>query len=108
MSDFVSLRRLQTFLGKVTDLINQKADKQQIVSAVMSASSWNNSKYSFETAYPSSQYDISISLRDTCTMAQLEAFGEAKLAGSSSTNIVTAKGTVPTINIPIIIKVVTK
>lgn len=108
MADFVSLRRLQTFLGRVTDLINQKADKQQIVSAVMSASSWNNSKYSFEAAYPSSKYDIEISLRDSCTSEQLEAFNAAKIVGSVSTNIVTAKGTVPTINIPIMIKVVTK
>ena len=108
MADFVSLRRLQTFLGKVTDLISTKADKQQIISAVLNASSWNNSQYSFEAAYPSAQYDIEIGLNDSCTADQFDAYGAAKIVGSSSTNILTAKGAVPTTNIPIIVKAVKK
>jgi hypothetical protein len=44
----------------------------------------------------------------TCTEAQLNAWTRAKLVGSASSNVVTAVGEVPSVDIPIIIKVVVK
>lgn len=78
------------------------------VTATMSASGWSNKKYSFESTYPNASNDISIEVAPTATAAQFEAFGAAMICGSHNSNIATALGDVPTVNIPIIIKVVKK
>lgn len=77
-----------------------------VTTATLSASGWSGSTYSgLQTTYPSASYDIEIEPNgDSCTAAQYSAWGAAQLVGSATTNILTALGTVPTVDIPIIVK----
>lgn len=88
---------------------NRKAEKPTITTMTMNVDSWSSNQYSFEGTYPVSDYDISIELDgDIATEEQVEAWSSAKICGSSTGNKCIAKGDVPTIDIPIIIKVVAK
>lgn len=92
------------------DLANGKADKHTIATRTLSASGWSGSTYSgLQTTYPAASYDLEIEPNgDSCTAAQYSAWGAAQLVGSATSNVLTALGTVPTVNIPIIIKVTPK
>lgn len=70
------------------------------------ASGWNNSAYSFETEYPSSSYNIEVSVSPTGATAQsqYDAWGEAQLVGNANSNVIVALGTVPSIDIPVIVR----
>lgn len=93
------------FSGKYKDLIN----KPTVSATTLLVSDWYSTcLYSFEIEYPSSIYDIEIALDSTATSEQAEAFNGAQIAGSATSNIIKAYGEVPTVDIPIIIKVVTK
>lgn len=74
------------------------------------ASSWDHTSktYSFETDYPNATYDLEIALDSTATTAQAEAFNGAQIVGSATANVVKAYGIVPTVDIPIILRVVNK
>ena len=91
-------------------LSNVMAYKPTITTATLLASSWDSTKktYSFESTYPSASYDIEIALDSTATSEQAEAFNGAQIVGSATSNIIKAYGDVPTVDIPIIVKVVTK
>lgn len=78
------------------------------VTATMTVSGWSGNTYSFESAYPKDSYDISVEVAPTATAEQFEAFGGAMICGSADSNVATALGDVPTVDIPIIIKVVVK
>lgn len=82
--------------------------KAVYVETTMLASGWDagNKTYSFEAAYPSSDYNISIQPNYKCTEEQLDAYGEARPLGRIGMNVVTAGGEVPKVDIPIIIKIV--
>lgn len=84
--------------------------KPTITTATLLASNWDSSAktYSFEADYPVATYDIEISLDSTATAEQVEAFNGAQIVGSATSNIIKAYGTIPTVDIPIILKVVTK
>lgn len=80
------------------------------VTATLFASEWLLSKtYRLEEEYPVSIFDIDIAINgDICTAKQKEAFDNAQMVGLSSENSIRCLGDVPTIDIPIIIKVVKK
>lgn len=84
------------------------AVKPSFVTATMTASGWAGNAYSFEGTYPKESYDISIEVAPTATAEQFEAFGGAMICGNAAENVATALGDVPTVDIPIIIKVVAK
>lgn len=84
------------------------ANKPTISTSTMLASRWSNGTYSFENSYPVANYDIEIALDSTATINQAEAFNGAQIVGSATNNIAKAYGIVPTIDIPIIVKVVVK
>lgn len=93
------------FSGKYKDLIN----KPTVFATTLLVSDWYSTcLYSFEIEYPSSIYDIEIALDSTATLEQAEAFNVAQIVGSATSNIIKAYGDVPIVDIPIIIKVVTK
>ena len=94
------------FSGNYKDLIN----KPIVSAATLVSSNWDSTAntYSFETDYPVATYDIEIALDNTATSEQAEAFNGAQIAGSATSNIIKAYGDVPTVDIPIILKVVTK
>lgn len=82
---------------------------ESYVTATMSASGWNSGAYSFESSYPFASYNIEIQPNgDSITAAQLEAWNAAQIVGSNKSNVCKALGTVPTVDIPVIIKVVAK
>ena len=91
-------------------LSNVMAHKPTITTTTLLASNWDSTAktYSFETGYPNASYDIEVALDSTATSEQAEAFNGAQIVGSATSNVVKAYGDVPTINIPIILKVVTK
>lgn len=90
------------------DDINDKIDRTAVATS-LSATGWSNGVYSFEATYPSASYDIEIEPNgDSITTAQLDAWGNARLVGSATTNAVKACGTVPTVDIPVIVRTVKK
>lgn len=79
--------------------------KPTTATATLSAASWTNQTYSFESVYPNATYDLVVNINgDSCTSAQYEAWCAAAIQGSPTTNILKAFGTVPTIDIPIVIE----
>lgn len=88
--------------------LNTKENKATITTATLLLSGWSNGTYSFETDYPKATYDLEIALDSTATTAQAEAFNGAQIAGSATSNIIKAYGIVPTVDIPIVLKVVRK
>lgn len=74
----------------------------------MSAANWAGNTYSFEDMFPGDQYDISIEVAPTATSDQFEEFGAAMICGSLDGNVATALGDVPTLDIPVIVKAVTR
>ena len=94
------------FSGEYKDLTN----KPTVSATTLLASSWESTAktYSFESTYPNASYDIEVALDSTATSEQAEAFNGAQIVGSATSNIIKAYGDVPTVDIPIILKVVTK
>ena len=88
--------------------VQSKANKSTVVEATLSASGWSDNTYSFEGDYPVATHDIEIALNGPATAEQAEAFNSAQIVGSATSNIVTAFGDIPTVDIPIIIKAVAK
>ena len=75
----------------------------------LAAVNWSNSEYSFETLYPSTSYDIvNILPNETTTAAQRQAWASADCGGYYTTNKIVANGTVPTIDIPLTLFLVSK
>lgn len=86
------------------------AGKTTVTTGTLAAASWSSATYSaLQTTYPAASYDLEIEPNgDSCTEAQMSAWSAAQLVGSATTNTVKALGTVPTVDIPIIIKVTPK
>ena len=86
------------------------AYKHSIKTSLLKSSKWDatTKTYSFESTYPNASYDIEIALDSTATSEQAEAFNDAQIVGSATSNVIKAYGDVPTVDIPIIIKVVEK
>lgn len=79
-----------------------------VVTKMLAVDNWQEGVYSFEEEYPSANYDVSLELSSECTTEQIYAFGDALIVGNIETNSCIAKGTVPTIDIPVVLKVVKK
>lgn len=82
--------------------------EETYVNVTMTHGSWSNSQYSFEDIYPNAKYNISVSVASAASSAQFDAFGKAKIVGNATTNVVKALGTVPTQDIPVMLKITRK
>ncbi len=84
--------------------------KPVIAAATLSANKWTASSktYSLESQYPHANYNLEIALNGTATAEQAEAFNGAQIVGSAESNVMKAYGDVPTVDIPVILKVVAK
>lgn len=93
--------------GAVYSALTTKQSKFTVTTATMAASSWSNGVYSaLQTTYPAASYDIDITVNgDSITVEQLNAWNAAQIVGSAVGNTFKAMGTVPSIDIPIIVKV---
>ena len=94
----------------IKDALDAKSNKPTTTSVILTAANWStaDNTYSFETDYPSDSYNISVDIDgDNCTESQLKAWYDAKPLGSS-TNKINAKGTIPTMDIPVILTVTPK
>lgn len=85
-----------------------KAPTIQLTTAQLTASTWSNGRYSFESLYPASSYNLAISPAETITDAQLNAMAKARLISDDTENTLIARGTVPSVNIPIQLEVTSK
>lgn len=94
-------------VAEIYDRINAKENKAVYSQYTLLASNWANSQYSLETDYPTASYDISIGPADSMTDAQYKAWAAIKPLDSLS-NIIKIKGKVPLVNLPVIIKAVSK
>lgn len=97
----------------IPDTIARTSDLPQITTEhlIMSAANWNveAKTYSFEDMYPAAEYDIELDIDgDVITVEQLDAFNGARMVSSATTNMVKAFGEVPTVDIPVILKVQVK
>ncbi len=102
---------VETAEGIIADLQAQGFEnKHTVAETTLLASGWNAAEktYSFEGTYPFSQYNIRIERSKLATEEQREALSAADIVGDSASNVYTACGDVPTIDIPVIIGVVRK
>lgn len=87
---------------------NRVPIQDAFVRAYLYSTKWVDGKYSFESDYSSLNYDVEVSPSDICTKDELRAWCAAEILGNPVNNVLTSIGVIPTIDIPIIIKVVTK
>lgn len=100
-----------TIEGMIADLEAQGFENAaEYTDTTMAAVSWdqNAKTYSFEDIYPSTAYNIFVQPTKPCTAEQLEAWGAAMILGDSSTNVYTALGDVPGVDIPVTVRAVKK
>lgn len=94
--------------GALTAALSNYSRAPVITEGTLSATKWNGSEYSFEDQYPAASYEIEIQPNYTCSEEQIVAYGDARLMGRIDLNVITSGGDVPTVDIPVIIKVVAK
>lgn len=84
----------------------QSSSSDMWVITTLLASNWFNSTYSFENDYPSTSYDIlNILPLSDATNDQRLAWINADCGGYYSTNVITAHGVTPEIDIPIALNI---
>lgn len=84
--------------------------KETHVTTTLSVSGWNTSTktYSFESTYPAATYDVEIEPIN-CNEAQAKAWGKmCPMTGSTSSNQLQIFGTIPTMDLPVLLTVRTK
>lgn len=98
------IEALQSSLGvtnnNVSALHTGKENKRTITTATIATNKWSNGTYSFESTYPNATYDIE-QIQPTGNANQLKAWGKAMVIGSPNGNTITCRGTVPSVDIPI-------
>lgn len=95
---YVSNEGLDYFYSK----LKRKIPTQTAVAYTVVASGWTDGVYSLENAYPVATYDLEIALNgDSITSDQITAWNKAQIIGSATANKLIAKGTVPTVDIPV-------
>ena len=96
--------------NQVQSAIDQLANrKYTIAEHTISATGWSNGVYSFESLYPSTDYDIlNILTNEHTTDAQRRAWIRADCGGYRSTNTIEAHGEVPEIDIVVTLMVTPK
>ena len=79
---------------------NGKENATEWVEFTLLATGWSGSSYSLESIYPSTEYDI-VNVQPTAntTEAMRKAWSKADCGGYSTTNVITAHGAVPEIDI---------
>lgn len=79
---------------------NNKASKATVQAYTLLASGWSGSTYDLGNT----DSDLEIELDSSATDEMLEAWSAAKVVGSATSNVLTARGDIPTIDINCILK----
>ena len=109
MAKYLSYDGLTYLWTKIKEYVDDNAGSSAEISATtLETSKWSSGQYSFESTYPASTYDLEVAVNSTATLAQLTAYKNAMIVGSATSNVLTAKGIVPTVDIPVILKAVKK
>lgn len=109
--DFYNVQDFNDNMDKLDEILKDDVGgSSEYVETTLDADSWDVTEktYSFETDYPTQEYDIELNPRSPMTEAQIDAWSAATIVGSATDNVFTALGEVPTINIPVFLKVVKK
>lgn len=95
---------------ELSEELAKKENKSTVSVITLSAAAWDESAktYSLESQYPHANYNLEIALNGTATAEQAEAFNGAQIVGNAASNVIKAYGDVPTVDIPVILKVVAK
>lgn len=93
-----------TKFNQVDTAITDREYKRTLVTTTLASTDWSNGEYSFESTYPNTTYDLE-QIQPYGTVDQLKAWGKAIIVGNSSGNTIIARGTVPTVDIPIMMYV---
>ena len=89
----------QTKITNIASILNSEYSNQTITSV-----GWSGNTYSFESTFPSTQYDITVAPANTLTTEQIQAWGAAIMTGNVGQNTITALGTVPTMDLPCMVE----
>lgn len=89
---------LQNEIDEINDTIGTFVQTR-----TLSASGWSNGVYDLSSVYPNNEYDIQVTPCTLTTSAQLKAWSLARPIGSATANTITALGTVPTIDITVMV-----
>ena len=99
----------KTNLVNAINEIKSSSEKSQFIEKTILASEWQGNKYSLESDYPFSQYDLFIiDFADTVTKEQIYAWGDGMIRGSMTENVLTALDIVPKIDVPVKLELVKK
>ena len=74
----------------------------------IATSDWDGWTYSFEEDYPFALYDIEVFPVDNTTTPMQDTWAAAKIVGSTTANIIKAKGSKPSMDLVVGIKAVRK
>ena len=88
--------------SKIQQMIS--ASNPSKIASTLLAANWSAGEYSFESTYPADEYDLTVEVSDQATAGQYDAFVAGNIVGSLD-NIIKALGTVPTVDIPIILTI---
>jgi hypothetical protein len=91
---------LQLEIDALQSDVLTKENEHTLVTATIATTDWVNSAYSFENAYPNATNDIE-QIQPYGTVDQLKAFGKAMVVGNPNGNTIICRGTVPSVDIPI-------
>ena len=110
MAKYLSYDGLTYLWTKIKEYVDASSGggAAEISTTTLETSKWSSGQYSFESTYPASTYDLDVAVNSTATIAQITAYKNAMLVGSAISNVLTAKGIVPTVDIPVILKAVKK
>ncbi len=106
-ADVSPVRSVNGEIGNVT--VNEGISTVS-ASYTIKASKWNGNTYSFEGDYPSASYDIVgiYPINGITTDEMVSAWESANCSGFYATNVITAKGSVPTIDIVVELYAISK
>ena len=95
---------------EITDIKSEITNiKSTPVEYTILQSGWSGNKYSLESEYPKRTYDLEIvDFGELATKENMWAYFDATIKGSLTENILTAMDVVPTVDIPVLLKVVKK
>ena len=111
MSNYMNYENAEDIFSDVKDYIDSHIGPGHVVWTAFTilANGWDEGEYSLENTYPYTRYDISgIVTAENATEAQRTAWREADCGGYESENVIVAHGTVPEIDIPVMLGVVDK